>query len=225
MELENAHWLLNPEGYYRSPVQEQHYLDNKAVYLFDQQGYSFTHLEMKHCLTNGFEDVLDLHQTGQWTIKLPWFIEKESNNYLHLNHSMLIERKGFADEALSTLTYYANARPKLWKLAMMHPKWGVDISVDYSGPDAVFEVFHFEWDSFSYDETTEMQYRLEEFIEACDFEHMAKALWTKRDEWLHLTYDKMSDYKCDFFGVPRERYKLANWHNNELYRRFSERSI
>lgn len=216
MHLIQSGWQHNPEGYYRYPVKEQHYIDKKAVRLFDQQGYAFTRLEREHAITNGWSDVLDLHQQGEWTIKMPWYDDVSGGN-LHLNHAMLIERKGFADEALNILKYYAQSRPQLWKLVKMQPKWGIDLSIDYSARDAVFEVFHFEWDSFDLDEVLDMKYRIEEFIDSADMEHMAESLWDKRHEWNYLDYDQMSNYKCDFFGIPRERYKMANWHNERLY--------
>ena len=45
----------------------------------------------------------------------------------------------------------------------MKSKWGIDISIDYTDYDGnVFEVFHYEWDSFDYDPIIEK--KLEIFI-------------------------------------------------------------
>ena len=47
----------------------------------------------------------------------------------------------------------------LFILAFMKPKWGIDISIDFVSPTSAFEVFHYEWDSFNYEEV--MQKKLE----------------------------------------------------------------
>ena len=83
----------------------------------------------------------------------------------HINHSDIFERKVFSDQALEQLHAVAeSSNPMLYKLIKMKPKWGIDISIDYVSPDAVFEVFHYEWDAFEYDAVMEKKQEIEQFV-------------------------------------------------------------
>ena len=46
----------------------------------------------------------------------------------------------------------------------MRPKWGVEISVDYADEFNVFELLHFEWDGFHFEEVLEHKKIVEEII-------------------------------------------------------------
>jgi len=214
MKLEKTLWRLNHDGYWDKPVDDTHYTKRDSLKTFDQNGYALCGLEREHAKTNNYEAQLGQHQVGEWSIRLPWYWQTDQQYGAHLNHAILVERKGYTDEALRRLNDFTYVNPLIWKMIKMKPKWGIDISVDYVDDDGVvFEVFHHEWDSFNFTEVIDMKCIIEEFVELADFEDIAKKLWNKRDEWTHLSYDKMSEYKCDFVGVPRERYKMANWHD------------
>ena len=126
--------------------------DPNCVDLFDQNGYHLTKAEQAFLSCNGYQIVERRHED---CMRYDW-ITWDKRDGAHINHSDLFERKGFYSTALEQISYIAHEdNPMLWKLVKMKPKWGIDISIDYVSPDAVFEVFHYEWDSFEYDAVLE----------------------------------------------------------------------
>ena len=129
----------------------------------------------------------------------------------HINHSDIFERKGFSSYALEQLLAIAEINPMLYKLIKMKPKWGIDISIDYVSEDAVFEVFHYEWDSFEYDKVIEKKFEIENFVTKLDWDDVAKELWKRKEEWFYLDFFDQTKWKTDFFGLSPEKFKNVIW--------------
>lgn len=185
--------------------------------LFDHNGYDLTNIEIGYCENDGFK-VSSHRHSGHIALKQPWFYQEGtpwSPTGAHINHAALFERKGYAGDALWQLREIAQQHPIAYKIINIKPKWGVDLSIDYVDEEGnCFEVLHFEYDVFSFEEANKIKERIEEVVENTDWDNAARRLWSKRDEWLDLSFFKMSNYKCDFFGIPRERFKETIWHGN-----------
>ena len=95
----------------------------------------------------------------------------------------------------------------------MKPKWGIDISIDYVSKDAVFEVFHYEWDSFNFEILSEKKLEIENFILNLDWDDAAKKLWHKRKEWYDLDFFEQTQWRTDYFGLTPEKFKNVIWDN------------
>lgn len=95
----------------------------------------------------------------------------------------------------------------------MKPKWGIDLSIDYVSKDAVFEVFHYEWDSFEYALVEEKKEEIEHFIGKYDWDDVAKTLWSKRDEWYYLDFFAQTQWRTDYFKLSPEKFKNVIWKN------------
>jgi hypothetical protein len=93
----------------------------------------------------------------------------------------------------------------------MKSKWGIDISIDYVSADAVFEVFHYEWDSFEYDAISEKKIEIENFVLSQDWDTVAKDLWKIRDKWLYLDFFDQTKWRTDYFGLSPEKFKNVIW--------------
>jgi len=201
---------FNQSARFKRPVNDLLYTDQRALTLFDQNGYALTKLEQEHAISNGVQ--LDEHQHEQWSIRKPWMNDGNRNYGPHLNHCCLFERWGFEGEALDKLEIHAITNPLLFKLIKLKPKWGIDFSMDYvDHTGIVFEIYHMEWDSFVLEEADEMRIKVQQLVKNTDWSEKAKQMWQMRAEWIDLPYDKMSDWKCDFLNAPRERYKMAIW--------------
>ena len=94
----------------------------------------------------------------------------------------------------------------------MRSKWGVDMSIDYADWDGnVFELLHFEWDHFHPDKVLDHQKEVEEIVLNTNFDTKAGEMLSKKDAWHHLGFFEQSDWKQNFWGLPRENFKEVIW--------------
>ena len=201
---------LNKDPYFLNPTNEVDTLKNSdSVDLFDQNGYHLTKAEQVFLSYNGYKPIERRHEDCLRNDWLVW----DKRDGAHINHSDLFERKGFKSEALVQLHMCAKSNPMLHKLIKMKPKWGIDISIDYVSEDAVFEVFHYEWDSFEYDPVIEKKQEIEEFVLNQDWDEVAKTLWKKKNEWYDLDFFEQTKWRTDYFGLTPEKFKNIIWLN------------
>lgn len=181
----------------------------KDMDLFDQNGYDLSRVEQFYCYKNNF--TFDDHRVFRQAIKRDWFTDS-SDSHAHLNHALLFERKGFEGDAYEELLGWCKTNPHFYKVLNIRPKWGLDFSVDYVDINGnVFEVFHWEYDGFDYNEIIEMKQSHEEKFLAIDWDHAAQHLLAKKDEWYGLDFFAQSHYKSEYFGICDERFKLVLW--------------
>lgn len=203
-----ANTSLHKEPYFLDATEDIKTLkDPNSVDLFDQNGYHLTKAEQAFLGHNGYEAIERRHED---CMRYDWILWDKRDG-AHINHSDIFERKGFASVALEQLHAIAPSNPMLHKLIKMKPKWGIDISIDYVSPDAVFEVFHYEWDSFSYEHVIEKKLEIEEFILKLDWDDVAKDLWKKKDDWFYLDFFEQTKWRTDYFNLSPEKFKNVIW--------------
>lgn len=196
------------EGYFLDPTEDiQTLKDPKCVDLFDQNGYHLTRAEQAFLTFNGYEPIERRHED---CIRQDWLIWDKREG-AHINHSDIFERKGFRDTALEQILAIAEENPMLYKLAKMKPKWGIDISIDYVSEDKVFEVFHYEWDSFNYEAVIEKKLEIEQLVLNLDWDQVAEELWERKDEWYHLDFFDQTKWRTDYFNLSPEKFKNVIW--------------
>ena len=204
-----ANSKLREEAYFLDATEDINVLkDPFCVDLFDQNGYHLTKAEQAFLTRNGYQPIVRRHED---CLRHDWFIWDKREG-AHINHADLFERKGFRDCALDQLLAIAEqANPMLYKLVKMKPKWGIDISIDYVSEDAVFEVFHYEWDAFNYSDVMEKKHEIEYFVLNQDWDDIAIKLWKKKDEWYDLDFFEQTKWRTDFFGLSPEKFKNVIW--------------
>ncbi len=201
---------FDPNGYWTSPIEErpEYFLDG-ATDLFDQNGYAMTPIEKRYYLANARAGT-ELHRTKE-VLRPPW-MEWDRTEGPHFNHCCLFERKSLAGEAREQLERWARKNPMLWKVAKLRPKWGIDVSIDYVDREGnVFEVFHYEWDAFTYEPVQAKKEEIEQMVLATNWVAAAQEILDRKDEWHHLGFFEQSNWRCEFFGVEPERFKLVAW--------------
>ena len=194
--------------YWSNVTEDYEALSNPAsLELFDQNGYHLTKAEQAFAEVNGYQRVTRRHET---VLRQPWILWNKTDG-AHLNHCDLFERKGYTGDALEQLKEYAKINPLLYKIIKMKPKWGIDVSIDYVSENAVFEVFHYEWDSFDFEAVKAMKKVIENFIKGKDWDDIAKTLWRKKDEWYDLDFFDQTKWRTDYFGLEPEKFKNVIW--------------
>ena len=203
-----ANTQLSPPPYFLNAIEDVDILkDPFCVDLFDQNGYHLTKAEQAFLSFNGYQPIERRHED---CLRYDWILWDKKRE-AHINHSDIFERKGFDDHAREQLLALADINPMLYKLVKMKPKWGIDISIDYVSEHAVFEVFHYEWDSFNYNEVIEKKEEIEKFVVNQDWDDIAKTLWSKKDEWYNLDFFAQTQWRTDYFGLSPEKFKNVIW--------------
>lgn len=183
--------------------------DPRSLDLFDQNGYHLTKLEQAYAEVNGYPLINRRHET---VIRQNWMTMLGPMTGAHFNHCDLFERKAYMGAAKEQLLRYSKYNHMLWKLIKMNPKYGIDVSIDYVDEDGnVFEVFHYEWDTFEYDKIRIQKMMIEEFVMNTNWDEKAEELIARRDEWYDLEFFAQSKWKTDFYGLPEERFKQVIW--------------
>jgi len=188
-------WLLSPPA--------------EFVELFDQNGYDLTELEVLYARANNA--ITEAHRYKK-TLRCNWITQTYKTKGAVLNHSFLFERKGYLNAAAEQLKHWAQYNPLVYKLLSYRPKWGLDFSMDYVDENGnCFEILHWEYDGFSCDEIQHVKELIEPKLLAIDWDDAGKQLLQRKDVWYPLDFFAQSDWKCNYFGLMPERFKMVAW--------------
>lgn len=205
-----THHQLDPNGFWENPLQNMVVPSVQDLALFDQNGYDLTDLEQRYAITNSV--LAKPHREHHRALKVPWFTQSDRIEGAVLNHSLLFERKGYTGQALRQLQRWARTNPLIYKIICIRPKWGLDFSMDYVDRSGnVFEVLHWEYDGFEYDEVAARKKLLEIKLATIDWDDAAANILKQKDQWHHLDFFAQSDWKCNYFGIVKERFKMVIW--------------
>jgi hypothetical protein len=202
---------FNPEPYWTQPVAKLVYLPTaEDIALFDQNGYDLTVIEQHYAYGNYTKP--KKHREHIRCLKEDWFVQDCKIEGAVLNHSNLFERKGYAGQALTQLKEWARDLPLLHKIIALRPKWGLDFSMDYvDRAGNAFEVLHWEYDSFDYEEVQVRKLQVQAKFATIDWDAAALQILKHKDQWHHLDFFEQSQWKCEYFGIPNERFKMVAW--------------
>jgi hypothetical protein len=202
---------LDPNGYWDKPVEKILYQPTQSdLDLFDQNGYDLTQLEKHYAYSNHAKP--KTHRDHIHALKRDWFTQAHKTEGAILNHSLLFERKAYAGKALTELEHWARELPLIHKVLALRPKWGLDFSMDYVDRQGnAFEVLHWEYDSFNYEEICAVKESIEPVLLAIDWDDAAASILKHKEQWHHLDFFAQSAWKCEFFNIPKERFKMVAW--------------
>ena len=201
---------FNPDPCWHTPTSIQEPIVYDHSDLFDQSGYDLSPAEQLFAICN--DDRAANHKEHRVAIRQHWITQPYKNSGAVLNHGLMFERKGYADGALEQLREWTRDYPAYFRMINIKPKWGLDFSMDfYDHTGRTFEVLHWEYDGFCYDDIQEMKIKVEPVLVNTDWDDAAEAIYARRDEWYSLDFFSQSEYKCKFFGIVPERYKMLVW--------------
>ncbi len=206
--------IFNSNGYWSNPVPA--YLQSwpffpppNMIDIFDQNGYDLTELECLYARANNA--ITQMHRYKK-TLRTNWIEQSFSMEGAVLNHSFLFERKGYTGKAKEQLQEWGQRNPLVFKLLSYRPKWGLDFSMDYVDMEGnCFEILHWEYDGFEFDEIQTVKEKIEPVLLSIDWNDAGKQLLARKSEWHHLDFFAQSDWKCNYFGLMPERFKMVAW--------------
>ena len=198
-----AHW--------ENPIAKMVFIPTyEDIELFDQNGYDLTVLEQHYAYANYQKP--KKQRDYRFAIKSDWFTQFNKIEGAVLNHSSLFERKGYEGRALTQLQQWAKNLPLVYKVISILPKWGLDFSMDYVDREGnTFEILHWEWDSFHYETIEEVKLKIEPVLLNTDWDDAGKQILNLKDQWHHLDFFAQSEWKCQYFGIPKEQFKMVIW--------------
>lgn len=209
--------IFTPKGYYTKPWKGlenfQSETINSMCAIFDQNGYKLTDIEQLFCNDN-FPGLASKYRLNYDEVSCfyDWIRQPPKRQRAVLNHSWLFQRKGFKLDAEKQLKKLAQKNPILFKVLRIRPKWGLDFSIDWFDRQGnVFEVVHWEWDSFNFLEIEEERKKAEKVILDIDWDNVGQKLLNKKSEWWDLPFKQQSDYKCAYVGLKSERFNDVIW--------------
>ena len=170
----NPHWCERIKSVFACPPKE-------TVEFFDQNGYDLTKLEQLYAVANGANTTR--HRNSEHiTLRQTWFTDDSPESGPHINHAVMFERKGYSGDALQQLQAWASYRPQFHKLTAMRPKWGLDFSIDHADREGnVFELLHWEYDGFDYNEVADKKEIMDEFLQNQDWDERARTMLKRKD--------------------------------------------
>lgn len=201
---------FNTNGYWEIPLNNVTPVVYQTHELFDQSGYDLCYVEQLYAGVNMRHT--ENHKLHRVALRERWMNQESKKEGAVLNHSLLFERKGYSGDALDQLKRWAKEQPVFYKLINIKPKWGMDFSMDYYDRKGnTFEVLHWEYDGFDYNEINDKKLEVEQRLVDIDWDDAAKEMLKRKDEWYSLDFFAQSDYKCNYFGIGSERWKMVVW--------------
>jgi hypothetical protein len=209
MKLELTSNEFDQAKYWATQIFNEYQPQAADVSLFDVNGYDLCILEQEYAKVN----MSATDHRYKKAIKKDWMIDSDKSiSGCHINHALLFERKGYSGPALEQLSNWATELPLINKLIHINTKWGIDLSIDYvDGNGNVFEVFHYEWDSFNYSKVLRMKEKIESLALNTNWDQAALELIKRKNEWASLPFFEQSNWKCKFYGIEPENFKEIIW--------------
>jgi hypothetical protein len=201
---------FDPNPFWEVPLTSNSPVAFSDTNIFDQDGYDLCSVEQSYALKN--KTTVNKVINHRSAIVQSWMSQPYKKEGAVLNHSNLFERKGYTGRALEQLKGWANVLPIFYRLINIRPKWGLDFSMDYYDSHGnTFEVLHWEFDGFDFNEINDKKQQVEQLLVSMDWDDVANGILKRKDEWFSLDYFAQQDYKCKYIGIESDRWKMVIW--------------
>ena len=171
------------------------------VRYFDNDGFELSKLEQEYYRENNIhlDDCLNhLGCQKQWI--------KCEHDKLKVDHSLLLQRYNFTEQAREQLETHKKQFPELNKYLRLRPKWGLDFSLEYYDHKHAIEVLHIELDYNDYNIALEIKERLERRILNTDWVDFTESLKLKKAQWESLPGMEQNDWKARHWGLQKAEF-------------------
>ena len=176
-------------------------INEYSIQYFDNDGFELSKLELEYYKENKvyLEDCLNhLGCQKQWI--------KCENNKFKIDHSLLLQRYYFIEQAKEQLKKYKKQFPQLNKYLRLKPKWGLDFALEYYDSNHAIEVLHIELDYNNYFLALEVKEELEKRILNTDWVDFTECLKIKKNQWKDLPGMEQNDWKARYWGLEKAEF-------------------
>lgn len=193
--------------YYSQPCSTESLSDDPTLD-FDPNGFGLTELEIELVRANNGQ----FYRPDYLTQKTDWIAQPTTKSGIVLNHSFILYRRAYIDDAADFLWHMAKQDPRIHRVLQQRPRIGLDLCIEYIQPDGtIFEVLHWEYDSVNPEEIEHYRQLYQDRFLNMDWEFAAQQLLVKKHEWHDLAWFPQSKYKCDYFGIIPENFGQVLW--------------
>ena len=127
-------------------------ITEQYIRYFDNDGFELSYLEQEYYREN---NVLLTNCLNHTCCQKEWL--KCEDEKFKVDHSLLLQRFYFTDEAQLQLISKKDKFPQLNKYLRLKPKWGLDFALEYYDKDQALEVIHIEVDYNNYNAALEVK--------------------------------------------------------------------
>lgn len=165
---------------------------------FDKDGFAITLFE--RALLN---DQVQLHEyLGPPAAQQLWYTQKDCDQGVIIDHALILHRYCFGGAAKQLLTDLAKQNRLINKIIQIVPKWGIDLSLDWSDENGVMELAHIEFDSYDYQSVADKKCYIQGKIEQTDWVDFKQFLVNNKHCWDYLPAKLQTNWKtCQLFGL------------------------
>lgn len=189
---------LNIEKRVSNDVITEHY-----IRYFDNDGFELSFLEQEYYRENkvGINRILN-HCCDQ----REWISCKQDN--FIVDHSMILQRWEFVQEARLQLEDKKNLYPQLNKYLRLKSKWGLDFALEFYDSMQSLEVLHIETDYHNFYEAEIAKQFFEKKIQNTDWNDFVKSLVRNKSQWEGLQGMEQNDWKAQHWGLAKAEKTL-----------------
>lgn len=137
-----------------------------------------------------------------------WFEVEDKNSILVMDHSMILHRCSYADNATYQLEKIKKNIVGASSLLNTNQKWGFDFALDALDSNGnTYEVLHVEYDSLNYDHFLNRMIHFDYIVRHTDWIDAAIKINQHKDKWSNLTAFAQNDWKANFLiGWKKAEY-------------------
>ena len=178
--------------------------DNDFRY-FDKDGFELNIAEQKFYKAMGYNLDNGILNHICWEDHI---IGIYPNDKFFLDHSMVLYRCNYINEAKSQLEQYSKTYPFAATLLQAKQKWGYDFDLNcLSSTGQIFEVLHIEFDSNDYTSFIQSMAWFKHKVFSTDWEKVSDEIWYYRNEWLSLKGYQQNHWKAKY---------ILGWEESEV---------
>lgn len=203
--LKDLGYLFDNSSSCTKPIDYCHFTE-RNISCFDNDGFELSLLEQLFYEANNYP-LFDFLNHNCFQVK--WFDLDDKRFFL--DHSLLLERKDFSDEAKEQLESYSKKYPQLLKYLNLKPKWGIDFALEYYNDVDYYEVLHIEYDYDNYQDAVDAKEKFQTKLLNTDWNDFLSTLIKKKEEWVNLKGFQQNDYKARLWGLPKAEDTLKSF--------------